>query len=272
MNKRHKQAIEPYRQPRPLGTTSLMQQINNASSPEQSKQARRKLNKHVIMSYLTNGHQLNGKMLSLDEVSYYLNIPKIEVIKEMGRITRNHLGINMQDGRAFLESITGILVGSIFLTQKSVQNQAEILIKSQGNQHKPFVTRDLNDALANQIKAQGPLLDLLKIFTGNRPQVAIQFNSDTQPNQGNAEAEGGLTTSEAFKIIEDRQQNPLILNPNQMKALEGSLGLETLPEVRATHQTLEVSESRTRGRKAHSNPRVADEGIDLDTIIIIPPK
>lgn len=249
-----------------------MQQINNYQDPQQSKLAKKKLVRNIIMAYMTNGQQLNGRMLSLDEVSYYLGISKAEVIKEMGTVTRNYLGINVSDSRQLLESLTGILISGIFSAQKAVLKQTELLTKAQGDTYKPFISSCLNDSLSNQIKSNQPLLDLLKVMTSNRPTVAIYPQGPTEIMASGPQASEGLTTTKALEILEDKHQNPLLLNEAQMAALERAINLPELPEVRATHQASEDLEVRTRAKKEHRNLRVRDEGIDLNNVVIPIPR
>lgn len=109
-------------------------------------------------------------------------------------------------------------------------------------------------------------------MSSNRPTVAIYPQGTIAPGAPGPEASDGLTTTKALEILEDRNQNPLLLNEAQMAALERAIDLPSLPEVRATYQASEDLEVRTRAKKEHTNPRVKSEGIDLNNVIILAPK
>jgi hypothetical protein len=108
-----------------------------------------------------------------------------------------------------------------------ILNQAQDLLRSQGNRYQPFLSTAVNQSLKNLMDSQKPILELIKALN---PQGGITINNNNQQAQGQY-----MTTADAVKMI-DKNREGLLQSPEAQHQLGESYGVNDLPEVIATKQ------------------------------------
>ena len=73
---------------------------------------------------------------------------------------------------------------------------------AQGGKYQPFISGEVNRAIANSLAAQKPLLDILKLFQGNTTIMPIAPSNGESINPGLPQNEAYLTIDGAHKLLQ----------------------------------------------------------------------
>lgn len=197
------------RVPRPLGLTLALSEYHQKSiNNQEANQALLSIKIRLIEQWTTNGMRLNERIYTLQQISQYLNLPPSIVMKytwkamaKMGKVLNyeDHVGITRD-----------LFSNCLFLGTEShalAAQQVSILMRSQGDKYKPFISGSVNQAIGNLIQSQNPLQSLLKLLMEKQelnPLVGTQNNT----------LHLHVTQSEAMKIINSKQpsmlENPIM--------------------------------------------------------------
>lgn len=227
-----KEGDQQIRIPRTAGITLAIKHLNQIDDPKQKKKQFNKIIDRVLLRYVEDGYRLNGRTMSIDEVSSYLDIPVTRVIKESTRVIRTMSTIG--DGEDGLQDLYRALLSlglrNSLADRGRITKQADMLEADQGGTYTPFLTSALNQTHKNLMESNKPLMELIKILTPSDPAVVI--NNQNQQNQGQF-----LGTNEAVKLIDSKRTQTLLESPEQ-KALMAKKYLQegNIPEIVATKQ------------------------------------
>lgn len=252
-NKRPKEVKEPgpkkrkLRVPRPLGITALCKELNqkgldqetNPSHPPNKDLLRKRIHQLYIQAFMN--HQLieydhitkQNRLISLNRLAYLLNQGTTDIMtmiaKEMSR-----MGLIMDRHKA--ELARGATLGLIFeaseLSALTAQ-QTAILMASQGGRYTPFVSGEVNRAIANQIAATKPKLDLIKLLLDGKSGTL----GPTNPIQPTGTQKGTYMTIEmAHNMLNDGPLTVMSDEHTRTDILLNSNDLKLLPETNPNYQ------------------------------------
>jgi hypothetical protein len=153
----------------------------------------------------------------------------VEVSKQMSKA-------GMLFDRHKVEIARGLTMRLIFLGSELsalTSQQVSILMASQGNKYTPFVSGEVNRAIANKIASSKPMLDLLKLLT-DKQSSTLSLPSDSLPTDTN---KGTILTVEmAHNML--NQGLPTVMNDGATRdhILATNEDLKLLPETNPNYQ------------------------------------
>jgi hypothetical protein len=235
-NQRENIPTKDPRYPRPLGLTYALHQYHTLLDTHQKQEKLQQIKQLLINQWIANGMTLNNKLIPIQDMSTYLNMPihilmiqANKQIMKLGQVMDNEKTKDWARAQIFGAFNWGLE------SQALARHQAHILLAQQGDQYAPFLTSEVNKAIANLTNAQKPIMDILKLFLEKNPTnplIQLEVNTNKQSNTF-------ITPDEAVKVIRDSADS-LITNGHALAAKETALmGLpEGLPNVNARTQDL----------------------------------
>jgi hypothetical protein len=113
-------------------------------------------------------------------------------------------------------------------THSQAMKQAKILADSQGDTYKPFISGEVNKAIANLISAMKPHQELIKLMV---PGSSGPTGTNININNNNSSAVQYLSPDKAVALIRENSLS-LVLNPTAMPELGD------IPDISARTQDL----------------------------------
>ena len=224
--------------PRAKHITSLAinyQQTNNQNLKQQLIQT-------LLSQYTTNGFQLNGVPLSLQDISHQYNLDINTIYKELGNISKSVTGfISSAD---LLDAHSGLLAMCL---ESSIRDkghssaQLSLMLASQGDTYRPYISGAVHDSLRISLQATKNLIDLASNFIPKSSEV-IQLISDKSKTQG-------LSIQEAISHIHEAS------GKGEIKALqaEDTKALNPMEDIYITHNLSEMPEVRANRESEQHN-------------------
>ena len=261
------------RTPRPMGLTYLCRQIhtNERDNKELNKRLLYKAKYLLSNHFLTNGLKHNNYQVSLNEYLMMYGITRKEYDTIYKDIVRRTMGVadlaNMED---VTQGLKVRLLGTIFWAlgdKHQVNSQLQLLLASQGDTYKPFVSTEVNKLLKTNLDATKNMADIIRSLL---PQAGLTINNNiSQINKDTVTVEKAITIFEneptMFTLAAAGNLPPLMIE-------EAQLG--NLPDISAISQNSETTGQVTfnkkelrKARVTHENRREAlneTEDIDLD--------
>lgn len=238
--------------PRPLGFTYLAQTMHTTNNEEEKQRIKEKLINKTIDIYVSQGMMLNGKTISLQEMASYLDIPLRNLMK---RVNRGFKVISdMFEGDGARENArVGIFRALNFALEgkASAEAQLAILMASQGDEYKPFISSEVNKAITNNVNAIKPLVDILKLMMDSQEKP----NGTMAPTQNVTQNNNLFLTQDAAISLLNNQPNSVLTNPELLDQAYQNMALLGVPEVIATKQD-----------------NLADTGLRIDGLTTSKPK
>ena len=183
-----------------------------------------------------NSYMYQGQSYTIQEMSTYLNLPIPIVMKIMNGVLMRMAGFFGKDGAKMQELARAEIFRSLFWATEShslALKQARLLADSQGDTYKPFVSGEVNKAIANLISANKPLQELIKLMApGSNGPGATSINIHNQ----NGTSVQYLSTDKAVALIRENSQS-LITNTAAIGDLE-VLQDKDIPDISARTQDL----------------------------------
>jgi hypothetical protein len=215
--------------PRPQGTTYLSIQYQKTNQNEDKD----RLYSHIINLYVINGFMINGRAMSIPQLSKSLSLPTEKVMEEI-----SNLGTKM-GSLASTENINNTVQMLVTLSttwaiqdRGKVQEQLELLLKSQGNTYKPFVTGEVSKTLKVLLDSNKNIMEVYRTFFTSSNNTTNILNL-IQPQQENEEEY--LTTDTAIQLLQSNESNnnkgELLADNNTNSELK-SLGNKLFEEYR----------------------------------------
>jgi len=207
------------RKPRPQGSTYLSLQYQRTNSEED----KRLLIKHIISLYTLNGFRWNNRPMNLPTLAQTLSLPVSEI---MGIVS--DLGTQMgslaspENIKNTLQSIITLSTSWAIQDRGMVATQAELLMRSQGDTYKPFISSEVTKAMKVLLDANKNLIDSYKSFFTSQSSATTNI-LNINASEVNEDDSGYLTTDEALVLLRNRDANTLS-DPNlPAKAIHNSL-------------------------------------------------
>lgn len=185
------------RQPRMLGLTFLSLQ-HQQHKTEESKQ---KLYQHLISQYTINGFTLQGRSMNIYELSQYLNIKPEQTMQYINQVSAS-IGslVNPAQIQETMQSIISLSSTWAMQDRGQIELQNTLLLKSQGNKYKPFISSEVNKSLKLKLEANKNLMEAYKtFFTSSNNQTNILNIYGEQ----NKDSQDTLSPSSALELILD---------------------------------------------------------------------
>lgn len=241
--------------PRPLGLTLRARDTNKASAdPTQQKQQNEELIDYLILQYVNQGYRLNNRTVPLNELSIYLNIPEIYLIKRITKHTEkiaNLLGGSDGLNTARVAKKLALNFGLNAAVEAEVQ--LHTLKASQGGQYTAFTSTEVNKAVTNMVNAAKMLNDVADSLLGSKGPTGsgtnILINRPDEVQIGHRY----LTAETAAKMLDEQAQPTALKAPEIITQSIPIEALKGLPEVRANHQDLRGIGIKYDGTQAEIN-------------------
>ena len=193
---------------RPIGLTQTMK-----DSPERGIRI-------LIRDYIASGYRYQGKSLSMPDFAKTTGIDLMEVLKEGGQMAGGQGQILSKS--QLHQTIRVLQNHAIFMGLEDrhlTSNQLAILLRSQGDTYKPFVSSEVNKLLATQISTTRTFMDLMKNLAPDwvvREMMAEEGAKEqvylTVEEALNILAQGSMAIDDVAKSLEAQHhtaQNPL---------------------------------------------------------------
>lgn len=221
--------------PRPLGVTLQAQSLKN--SPNKQEQIN-KIKDHILNLYFINNQTINNKALTIDEVSKYLQLDALYIIrflyKRMGYMQGFSSDTDLEDTAQSLRVVKNWLIFRSLNHSQTADNQLGTMLKSQGGKYKPYISAEVNRAISNAFAADKNLMDLYRTLEqSQRANIPNHYLVPGSNPQSEAEA---LTPEKAIKLMNTEQPLRLLTEPQLKDQLKAEYDIDALPEVRANYQ------------------------------------
>lgn len=221
-----------FRLPRPFGATQMVNAYQKLPD-EQKPEMKLKMDQFFIHTWFLSNGNLCGINYSINDLARFLNTdPSVVQIYMRDQVLGSRIW-DQDKQREMMEALLGQQIAWTFEDRMEVQNQLEILKKSQNGRYAPFVTAEVNKALKLKLDTTASIQSLVRSFTGSQGSSINIFNQFNQQN--NQQQEAGITQQEALLIIQE-EQTKLPAKEKADKYIEAKYDLSDLPEVCALKQ------------------------------------
>lgn len=243
--------------PRPKNTT--LNSINyNKTNDNQFYQ---KLIELIVTEYINQDFRVNGKPISLNQLSDHYNIPLDLVNKCFIQRSKDISGFLSQgDLIATHERLLGMAFSGIAKDRSLVAQQLTLLLDSQGDTYKPFISGTVNEALKMMMGSTKNMIDFIdKVMPKNSEMVGLILNGN-KPDS--------LTAKEAISLI--RQE---ALGSNSNKALppkSETQMISNLSEIYQEHNLAEMPSVSANSSDEAANINVTAKKLIEDPTSQIP--
>lgn len=212
--------------PRPKYITNIA--INYRETKD--KTLLKQLLQTLLSQYVTNGFQINGHPLSLQDISFMYNVPIQEIYSEIKAISQTVTGFIQTDN--LLEAHEGLLAMTLEQAIRDkglISTQLSLLLDSQGATYKPFISGEVNQALKTTLSATKNLIDLTNAMIPKSTEL-LNIISDKQKGTQ-------LTVDEATELIRQQTnqdgERAKKLPEHTLSSLFETHSLQDMPDVRA---------------------------------------
>lgn len=200
--------------PRPLGLTQRIKQINMIQNQNRRKELLDRTKQEIVCQYIQQGNHINGKPVTINTLAHFLSIPNTELLRMMNREHQRLSGMfdstdaNPNPARALLAMGLNWVLENLNISK----SQLNMLMAAQQQSYQPFLTSEVNKAIANHTNALKPLLDSVKLLTDKSQTNPFASQSVQITNQY-------ITTAEATKLLESPNHNSMLSNPESIPQL-----------------------------------------------------
>ena len=219
--KKPKKGKKIIREPRAKGLTTT----NKTKTPKHSKEL-------LIKEYLDNNFTINEEYLNIPQLSTKYNIPLKEIYKYIGEY-QNHLSSLLDKPEAIQQqtlALTSTLLNGTLESRGLIAQQVALLLRSQGDTYKPFISSEVTKALKLGLESNDSLLKAINLLTGN------QGTTNNILIQGGLQATGpsdseAFTPDDAVRLLGEQGLQGQSLSEGHHKSLYLEHGLKETPEV-----------------------------------------
>lgn len=230
-----------------MGLTYLCKTIeDNKEDTKLRDRLTKKAHFLLINHFLTNGMKLNNYQVSLQEYLHLYQITSKEYHLIQREIIRRTTGIgDLTDTNQIKDGLMARLMEALFWAlgdKHQVTSQLQLLLASQGDTYKPFISSEVNKLLKTNIDATKGLADIAKALI---PNTGLTINNNNSSSTNNVTVERAVQLLEAEPTVFTLAQGGNL--PHNLLD-EATLG--NLPEISAIHQNSEMSGQVTLNKKA----------------------
>lgn len=222
------------RVPRPFGSTQMINAYHKLPEDQKQEMMGKIITFFIHQWFLGNGN-LCGISYSINELSLFLNIDPSVIHTYMRDQVVNSKLWDKEIQQNLMEALLGQQMAWVFEDRIEIQNQLDLLKRSQMGKYTPFVSAEVNKALKLKLDSTTSLQSLVRSLSGGGQNGSI--NIFNQFNQQNNQESVGITQQEALQIIQE-EQHKLPVNERERpdQYIEAKYDLDLLPEVCALKQ------------------------------------
>ena len=235
-NKKQKELPkEGTRIPRPKGYTLALQSLQSIKDQKQKKDQLNYLKQLIIEQWTMNNYQYQQVHYTLNQISNLLNLPIAITMKIMQNSLLRLANFFGKDEDKLRDMARAEIFRSLNWATEShslAYQQVAILMAHQGNEYKPYVSGEVNRAIANLLSANKPLQEAIKLMT---PGSNGPAGTNIQINNNNSSVKY-LTPEQAVIRIREHSES-LITNTNLIPGVP-ELQDEAIPDISARTQDL----------------------------------
>jgi hypothetical protein len=218
------------RVPRPTGTTELGKRFHITNDEEHYKE----LIQTIIHHYIRNHFSYCTIPMNIEMFSMYIGINTNDVKRQFTSYGKeiSKLSKEMVNGD-LLRVLTGMSIFQVSEDRSAIQQQVALLLRSQNNEYKPFISGEVNRALNLMLGSTAQLTNLLKTFSsnGNGSMLPITPFEDNENN-----IDKGITADQFVRLLKEQNVTPLMEDDNQKALLYKQYQLSEMPNVDALTQ------------------------------------
>lgn len=211
--------------PRPLGTTALSIKYNK----ERNTTNLHNLYDYVIHQWVLSNCSMNGLYMDINSLSSKTGIPMGYIQCYMKDSILNSKLWNKDKQEELVNGLLGQQLSWALEDRLAINQQIDLLIKSQNGKYRPYISGEVNRALKLKLESSTGLQQVLRNLLGGGTTNIFQLN---QQNNNINQEQHLLTIEEARKFLETKHKDT-----EEAKVLETNYNLQQLPEVIATKQT-----------------------------------
>jgi len=219
------------RLPRAKGLTMMIGGILRSQTKDPKPQLKQ-VKQLIIEQWIHSSYRLNGEVTSIDELANYLGMEREELQKYVNEATLNIALMFERDNGGIRQEARVQFVQALKWASETLaltSHQTKLLLANQGDKYVPFLTRDLNGAIANQIAAQKPTMELLKMLQDKSPTLIIP----QVLGAGDAAQSNYMSSDQAVKTIRENSHS-LLETPEYLKDMLP----KALPDINPNTQNL----------------------------------
>lgn len=209
--------------PRPFGLSDLMVKYHETKDPELLGKARDLL----IKSWLIGSGTICGQTYSLIELSSFVQCTPGYIQGLMKDLFFSSHLFQIEDREQMLKDLVSQTIAWSLEDRMDIQNQLELLRKSQGDRYAPFISGEVQKILGLKISSSNTILGIVRSLGIGGTNIQINNNQQAE--------EVRVTPEEVINIIQDT--NEKLDSDDSAKLLEANYNLQELPEVVANNQT-----------------------------------
>lgn len=221
------------RLPRPFGITQAMAEYHKNPLPE----TRSTITAYLIQQWIIFNGRVCGRSFNALQLADFLGCdPEIIRIQMRDQFLATKLW-DRDKQEELINSLIGQQVIWAMEDRMEVENQLDILKRSQGDKYTPFITSELNKVIGMKMTSTQGMSSILKSLSGGG-SINIFNNNQQQTNNG-------ISMDQALELIQrenaqiaetvEKEQNQLY--GHEIKYIEATHNdLSDIPEVVATEQ------------------------------------
>lgn len=219
--------------PRPMGLTELGRKFNITNNPEDKINLRQ----HFIRSYIINNFRYNGRLMTMQEFCIMGQVTESEVMQSLLESNENTVQRwdeygRTERGMSIIREISERAFKGILESQVAVGRQQELLLKSQGDGYKPWISSEVGKVLKLGMEQTQMLMAFAKSLQpqGNQGSSFIPYSPYQEVPLGT------ITIDDVTQAFKDNNIIPLVESETKLNALKDKYNIESLPEVNALMQ------------------------------------
>jgi hypothetical protein len=218
--------------------------------------------------------------MNIEEFSFKVKIKIEDIKKEVINYGNGLAKLNKEMvGGDMTRALSSMAFFGILEDRSRIAQQLNIMIASQQNEYRPFISGEVNRTLKMMMESTTNVMALMKSLMPSGQGSLMPFSQDQGPNDSNHK---GATVDDVVKLLKSENVLSLTDNKAQQENLFLKYNIENQPEVNALFQTgMDVSKEgltmkdlttldakilarETDKIKAHENRRSHEEAIDID--------
>lgn len=236
------------RLPRPFGVTSLMQDYHKTGNPDTLD----KIKELIIQNWLLHGSTFAGIKLNLYELSTLLGSHPSYVHNYLSKQMLGSKLFNKENQNEMIEQLMSQQIAWTLEDRIEIQNQVDLLLKSQGTNYKPFISAEVTKALGLKLSSTNALASLVKGVQGGGSINIFNQQNNNIKNEG-------LSITQAIELISESQVNNPVRIMDAIEVEYDYSDKEAFPEVVATRQNgLDTEKEGLTLRKAELTKAIDD--------------
>lgn len=211
--------------PRPFGLTQLMIEYHSKNNIESFEIARMV----TIQQWLVKNGMAFGQRMTVTQLAEFLQCSPALINEFMIKQMISTKIFNDENRQEWVDMIIAQQLAWNIEDRMDVQNQHDILSKSQGDSYKPFISAEITKILNAKQSATQNLGSLLSKMTSSQKNINIFNPVENQPKEEKP------TYAEVIEIIQDEKN--ILSTKDVISNIDSKYDIKSLPEVNARNQT-----------------------------------